>query len=104
MPVKLHRCPVMWPKTDKHPCFNVQLALDEAGVEYELVKEPLLPRGRRKDVIEHTGQSHLPAIELEDGTWYRERVGRDGEGDPGGQVRTGPAQLTTTRQGATIRR
>jgi glutathione S-transferase len=72
MPVKLHRCPVMWPKTDKHPCFNVQLALDEAGVEYELVKEPLLPRGRRKDVIEHTGQSHLPAIELEDGTWYRE--------------------------------
>jgi hypothetical protein len=23
-------------------------------------------------VIEHTGQHWLPAIELEDGTWYRE--------------------------------
>jgi len=73
MAVKLHRCPVMWPKTDKHPCYHVQMALDEAGVEYEIVKEPLLPRSRRKDVIEHTGQRHLPAIELEDGTWYREQ-------------------------------
>ena len=73
MAVKLHRCPVMWLKIAKHPCWNVQTALDEAGVEYEIVKEPLLPRGRRKDVIEHTGQSHLPAIELEDGTWYREQ-------------------------------
>jgi len=73
MAMKLHRCPVMWPKTDKHPCYHVQMALDEAGVEYEIVKEPLLPRSRRKDVIEHTGQRHLPAIELEDGTWYREQ-------------------------------
>jgi len=73
MAVKLHRCPVMWPKTTKHPCYNVQLALDEAGIEYEIVKEPLLPRGRRKDVFDHTGQKHLPAIELEDGTWYREQ-------------------------------
>ena len=24
-------------------------------------------------MIEHTGQSHLPAIELEDGRWYREQ-------------------------------
>jgi glutathione S-transferase len=62
----------MWPKTDRHPCYRVQLALDEAGVEYEIVKEPLLPRGRRTDVIEHTGQSHLPAIELEDGSWWRD--------------------------------
>jgi glutaredoxin len=73
MAVKLHRCPVMWPPTDRHPCYRVQHALDEAGVEYELVKEPLLPRSRRKDVIERSGQSHLPAIELEDGTWYREQ-------------------------------
>ena len=33
MSVKLHRCPVMWPKTDKHPCYHVQMALDEAGVD-----------------------------------------------------------------------
>jgi hypothetical protein len=63
----------MWPPTDKHPCYAVQHALDEAGVEYEIVKEPLLPRSRRKSVIEHTGGPHLPAIELEDGTWWREQ-------------------------------
>jgi hypothetical protein len=73
MAVKLHRCPVMWPKTDKHPCWNVQMALDDAGVEYEIVKEPWLPKGRRTRVIEHTGQNRLPALELEDGTWYREQ-------------------------------
>ncbi|CAN5289729.1 hypothetical protein BH20ACT13_BH20ACT13_22180 [soil metagenome] len=34
--------------------------------------EPTYPRGKRKDVIEHTGQHYLPAIEFEDGSWYRE--------------------------------
>ena len=42
------------------------------GVEYEIVKA----RGRcgagGHAVIEGTGQSAVPAIELEDGTWYRE--------------------------------
>jgi len=73
MTVKLHRCPVMWPKTERHPCYAVEHALDEAGVDYVIVKEPVLPRSRRKNVIEHTGQALLPAIELEDGTWYREQ-------------------------------
>jgi glutathione S-transferase len=91
MAVKLHRCPVMWPKTDRHPCFCVQNALDDAGVEYEIVKVPWLRKKRRTDVIEHTGQSHVPAIELEDGTWYREesaemakaiRAGRLSGGSP----------------------
>jgi glutathione S-transferase len=50
----------------------VQEALDERGIEYEIVKEPTYPRGRRKEVVEHTGQHFLPAIELEDGTWWRE--------------------------------
>ena len=90
MAVKLHRCPVMWPKTAKHPCYNVQMALDEARVEYEIVKEPLLPRGRRKDVIEHTGQSHLPAIELEDGTWYREQSADMAEAIRTGKFGAGP--------------
>lgn len=73
MAVKLHRCPVMWPKTDKHPCWSVQMALDAAGVEYEIVKEPWPGRKGRTAVIEGTGQSALPAIELEDGTWYSEQ-------------------------------
>ena len=50
----------------------VQAALDEQSIEYEIVKAPTFPRGRRKEVIEHTGQHHLPAIELEDGSWYRD--------------------------------
>jgi glutathione S-transferase len=50
----------------------VQEALDEQGVEYEVVKAPTFPRGRRKEVLEHTGQHFLPAIELQDGTWWRE--------------------------------
>ena len=36
------------------------------------MKEPTFPRGRRKQVIKHTGQHFLPAIEFEDGSWYRE--------------------------------
>jgi hypothetical protein len=46
-------------------------SLDEAGVEYELVKEVPLLRWRRKGVIAGTGQSKLPAIERDDGSWYR---------------------------------
>jgi len=56
-----------------HPCWRVQKALDEMGVEYEVVKEAWPLRSRRTAVIEGTGQSGLPAIELEDGTWYREQ-------------------------------
>jgi len=72
MAVKLHRCGNMWAKFDRHPCWCVQKALDEAGVEYEIVKESWPGRKGRTAVIEGTGQNGLPAIELEDGTWYRE--------------------------------
>ena len=50
----------------------MQKALDGAGVEYEVVKESWPGRKGRTAVIEATGQNALPAIELEDGTWYRE--------------------------------
>ena len=50
----------------------MQSALDEQSIEYEIVKAPTFPRGRRKEVVEGTGQHHLPAIELEDGSWYRD--------------------------------
>jgi hypothetical protein len=51
----------------------VQKALDEMGVEYEVVKESWPGRKGRTAVIEATGQNGLPAIELADGTWYREQ-------------------------------
>jgi glutathione S-transferase len=71
MPVKLHRCSTMWVK-GPHPCWQVQKALDEQGIEYEVVRHPAFPRGRRKDYIALTGQKLFPAIELEDGRVIRE--------------------------------
>jgi glutathione S-transferase len=71
VPVKLHRCSTMWVKLGAHPCWRVQKALDEAGVEYEIVKEPL-SRGKRDEVKRLSGQAKLPVIEFEDGKAYRE--------------------------------
>ena len=72
MAIKLHRCPHTWIKMAGHPCWRVQKALDDMGVEYEVVPEPWPWRKKRTAVIEATGQSGLPAIELEDGTVLRE--------------------------------
>lgn len=71
MSVKLHRCPVIWAKIDAHPCWKVQKALDEQGVEYEVVKGPLRP-GKRSDLEQLSGQRKYPAIEFDDGRVYRE--------------------------------
>jgi glutathione S-transferase len=71
MAVKLHRCSTMWVKIDAHPCWKVQKALDEQGIEYELVKGPLRP-GKRSDLEQLSGQRKYPVIELEDGRVYRE--------------------------------
>jgi DNA-binding transcriptional LysR family regulator len=40
MAVKLHRCGTMWLKIGTHPCWRVQKALDEAGIDYEVVEHP----------------------------------------------------------------
>jgi glutathione S-transferase len=84
--VKLHRCGTPW---RFGPCWRVQQALDEARIPYEVVRGPWRP-SRRAAVLEGTGQSLYPAIEL-DGGWYREesrdmaaaiRAGRLGERAP----------------------
>jgi glutathione S-transferase len=72
MSLKLHRCPFTFLHSDLDHCFKVQKALDEQGIEYEVVKEPALPRSRRKDVERLSGQRLLPVIEFEDGSVYRE--------------------------------
>ena len=71
MAVKLHRCSGTFIK-GPHPCWQVQKALDEAGVDYEMVKHPIFPRSRRKEYIALTGQNLFPAIEFEDGRVLRE--------------------------------
>lgn len=71
MAIKLHRCSNEWVKINAHPCWKVQKALDEQGIEYELVKGPLRP-GKRDDLERLSGQRKYPVIEFEDGSVYRE--------------------------------
>lgn len=61
----------MWAKVDAHPCWKVQKALDEQGIEYEVVKGPLRP-GKRDELEKLSGQRKYPTIEFEDGRAYRE--------------------------------
>jgi glutathione S-transferase-like protein len=75
MAVKLHRCSNTWLKVEPHPCWRVQNALDEAGVEYEVVKHPNR-RGKRIEIEERTRQKMLPVIELENGEFYRDESKR----------------------------
>jgi hypothetical protein len=71
MAVKLHRCSFTIYKGKRHGCWQVEQALQEAGVEYENVTRIGVPRSRRTEIIEGTGQNLMPAIEFEDGSWYR---------------------------------
>ena len=49
----------MWVKLEGHPCWRVQKALDEQGIEYEIVKGPLRP-SKRVDAERLTGQRNPP--------------------------------------------
>jgi glutathione S-transferase len=60
----------MFLKMDGHACWRVQKALDEQGIECEVVKAPLR-RGARSEVQQISGQAVVPVIEFEDGTAYR---------------------------------
>ena len=69
MAIKLHRCHWGWLKFDI--CTRVQDALDDMGIEYELVLHPI-SRRKRQGIIELSGQKYYPVIEFEDGRIYRE--------------------------------
>jgi glutathione S-transferase len=69
-PLKLHRCSNTWAKIGPHPCWKVQKALDEQGIEYEIVKGPLR-RGKRDALEQLSGQRMYPVLELPDGEVYR---------------------------------
>ena len=71
MAITLHRCNNMWVKVGGHPCWRVQKALDEAGIEYQLDKLPAAP-WKRDETEQRTDQKKYPWIEFEDGSIYRE--------------------------------
>lgn len=79
----------MWVKIDAHPCWKVQKALDEQGIEYEVVKGPLRP-SKRDDLESLSGQRKYPVIELEDGSAYREE-----SKDMAAKIRAGELRPTT---------
>jgi hypothetical protein len=96
MAVKLHRCGTQWVKIKAHPCWKVEKALIDMGIDYERV-----PGSDRDAIFEATGQKKYPDIQFEDGTWYREeskemertiREGRLMEKDIGGPSAEGGAE------------
>ena len=69
--LRLHRCPNTFVKLDAHPCWKVQKALDEQGIDYEVVKGPLR-RSKRDELEQLSGQRVYPVIEFPDGEVYRD--------------------------------
>jgi glutathione S-transferase len=69
--VKLHRCSYTFLHTDLDACWRVQRALDEQGVEYEVVKHGF-GKGKRPKIEALSGQSKLPVLEVQGGEVYRE--------------------------------
>ena len=92
-PVRLHRCPNTLVKISAHPCYKVQKALDEQGIEYEVVFGPLR-RGKRDELEALSGQRLYPVIEMPDGTAYRaeskEMAARIASGELGAEPRNTP--------------
>jgi glutathione S-transferase len=58
----------------KHPCGVAAKALDNAGHSYEVKvvggfkNVPLSRKGKRKEILELTGQEDVPVLVLDDGT------------------------------------
>jgi hypothetical protein len=87
MAITLHRCSNEWVKLSGHPCWRVQKALDEAGIEYELAKGPLR---KRDETVQRTGQKKYPWIEFEDGSVYREESKQMAERIRSGKLNEAP--------------
>ena len=69
-PLRLHRCPNNFVKLEGHPCWKVEKALREQGIDYEVVTGPLR-RSKRDELEALSGQRKYPVIELPDGEVYR---------------------------------
>lgn len=69
MAVKLHRCKFTWARTELDACWRVQKALNQMGIDYDVVKHGMTERA---EVERLTGEPWFPVIEFEDGSAYRE--------------------------------
>jgi len=96
MALKLHRCSLTWFKAGIHPCARVQKALDEQGIEYEVVTGPVRP-GKRDELEQLSGQRKYPTIEFEDGSIYREESADMAEKIRAGKLFEGAGGATTSQ-------
>jgi hypothetical protein len=73
MAVRLLRCSGQWVKIG-HPCWRVEKALIDMGIDYQTVAGAAMPwqRDQRSELIEKTGANKYPAIVFENGSVYRE--------------------------------
>lgn len=73
--VKLHRCSYTFLHVNLDACWRMQKALDEQGIEYEVVKHGFGKSEKaRADVVALSGQKYVPVLELADGTVFREET------------------------------
>ena len=68
MAITLHRCKN---RLRTGPCWRVQKALDEMGVDYVVERGPVRP-SKRNELMQMSGQRLYPVIEFEDGSVYRD--------------------------------
>jgi hypothetical protein len=69
--VKLYRCSNEWVKIKAHPCWKVEKALMDMGIDYERVPGPVR-KSKRELLDKMSGQRLYPVIEFEDSSVYRE--------------------------------
>lgn len=73
--VKLHRCSYTFLHIKADACWRLQQALDEEGVDYEIVKHGFGKSEKsRAEIVEMSDQKFVPVLELADGTIYREET------------------------------
>ena len=94
MTVKLYRCRNVWVKIGGHPCWRVQRELDNAGIDYAIVRGPV-GKSKRDDLARLSGQRLYPVIEFEDGSFYREQ-----SKDMAARIRAGKLFETSTAPAA----
>jgi glutathione S-transferase len=90
MAIILHRCSSTWARYGRHPCWKVQKALDEQGIDYTIAKGPLR-KGKRDDLERISGQRSYPVIEFVDGNTYRADSDEMAERIRSGRLFEGPA-------------
>ena len=88
MAITFHRCNNVWVKVGGHPCWRVQKALDEAGIDYELDTLPSAP-WKRDETEQRTQPEEVPVDRVRGRLDLPRGVEGDGAADRRRQARRG---------------